>query len=137
MLRILIVDDQYANRSQLKALLSAYGDCDSAGSAKIALMMYEQAHEENMPYDLITLDIEMPDKNGHQVLTEIRAHEEKNKIFVKNQEVKVLMVSVKDTKEDIIGSFREGCEGYLIKPVTPDKLKTALAKVGINVSGEV
>ena len=130
MRRILIIDDEYINRLQLKALLAPYGDCDIAPSVDIALLMYKHAFEENLPYNLITLDIEMPGKNG-TMLKEIRAFENEQRLWLQEKEVKVLMISVKQGKEDILGSFREGCEHFIIKPVTPEKLQIALEKLQI------
>ena len=56
--------------------------------------------------------------------------EPSREIYMTDQ-VKILMVTVKNDSENIISSFREGCDGFLIKPVTPDKLCQALAKIGI------
>ena len=41
------------------------------------------------------------------------------------------MSSFKQSREDIVSSFREGAEGYLIKPITPDKLAEALAALDV------
>jgi two-component system chemotaxis response regulator CheY len=126
-MRILIVDDDYVSRLQLKALLMRYGDCDTAPMGKIALELFEIAHREQAPYDLITLDIDMPGLNGHAVIKAVRDFERVNAVVVNGRvEAKVLMISGLKDSTSIMSSFQEGCEGYLQKPVTAANLTEAL-----------
>ena len=130
-MRILVVDDDYVSRTKLKALLSAYGDCDIAPSGEIALELFTKAHEEGAPYQLITLDIKMPGKGGKEVLTEVREWETANACYKSRTTAKIVMVTIMKDSENIMGSFRENCDGYLIKPITPEKLREYLAKLAI------
>ncbi len=127
-MRILVVDDNYVNRVQLKSLLTQYGDCDGAGSAATAIALFEEAHHENLPYALITLDIDLGTSDGRDLLAQFRKWEEDNSACVSGQEAVILMVTVKDAAPDVFSSFSKGCEGYLVKPVTPDSLRMALQK---------
>ncbi|MBN2412667.1 response regulator [candidate division KSB1 bacterium] len=129
-MRILVVDDDYVSRTKLKSLLSAYGDCDAVDNGEIALKMFEKAYKESVPYNLITMDIEMPDLSGQEVVHSIRQWELENKVKTSRQ-VKILMITIKNDVDDIMSSFKEGCEWYLTKPVTPENLREALAKVTI------
>ncbi len=129
-MRILVVDDDYVSRTKLKSLLSAYGDCDAVHNGEIALKMFEKAYKESAPYNLITMDIEMPDMSGQEVVHSIRQWELENKVKSSRQ-VKILMITIKNDVDDITSSFKEGCEWYLTKPVTPENLREALAKVTI------
>lgn len=128
-MRALIVDDDYVSRSKVKALVSPYADCDAAPDGPIALAMFAKAHEEMCPYDLITMDIDMPGMNGQEVLQRVREWEASHKAYRGRKEAKVLMVTVRDAPEDIVVSFREGCEWYLVKPVTPDTVRGALVRL--------
>ncbi len=131
-MRILVVDDDYVNRTKLKTLLAAYGDCDAAPSGDIALEMFKEAHAEGVPYDLITVDIRMPGKEGREVLKEIRDWENENKCYQDGTVAKVLMITVMKDRDSIMSSFRENCDGYLIKPVTPENLREELAKLKLS-----
>ena len=133
-MRSLIVDDDYVSRTKLKTLLSAYGDSDAVPTGDIALRMFQIGHDEKIPYDLITMDIDMPGLKGQDVVKKIWQWEESRGIYMTDQ-VKILMVTVKDDYENIISSFKEGCDGFLVKPVTPEKLRQALAKMGIVLVG--
>jgi two-component system chemotaxis response regulator CheY len=125
-MRILVVDDDYVSRVQTKALLSNYGDCDAAPDGALALDLIKSAHAENAPYELITLDVDMPTMRGQEVLRLIREFETSNGLAHRGTEAKVLMVSALDDGKSIMSSFRQGCEGYVVKPLTPSKLAEAL-----------
>lgn len=124
-MRILIVDDDYVSRTKLKALLGAYGDCDAVPDGKIALEMFDISCEEGVPYDLVTMDIDMPGMRGQDVVAEILSREQP-------ANVKILMVTCKKEIKEIAASFRNGCDWCLNKPVTPEKLSNALEKIGID-----
>lgn len=128
-MRALIVDDDYVSRSKLKAILSTYADCDAAPDGQIGLQLFQKAHEERCPYELITLDIDMPGMNGQETLQQIRQWESEHKVYQNQKEAKVLMVTVRDAPEDIVVSFREGCEWYLIKPINTEKVRNALKRL--------
>ncbi len=131
-MKILIVDDDFVSRRKLEALLSAYGECDIAEDGNQAFEMFEKSHENFPGYDLVTMDIEMPDMSGHEVLRKIREWEEANDIYMHGGDARILMVTSMQSRTDIMSSFREGCEGYLRKPITPENLEESLAKIGIN-----
>lgn len=130
-MRILIVDDDYVSRTKLKALLSSYGDCDTAPSGKLAFEMFKAAYEEDLPYELITMDVDMPEERGQAIVKKIREWEAAEKIHLRGTEARILMVTVMSAAKEVVSSFRQGCEGYLVKPVTPDKLREALLQIGL------
>ncbi len=130
-MRILIVDDDYVSRVKLKTMLAPYGDCDAAPNGKIGFEMFQIAHKEHLPYKLITMDIDMADNDGRTVVKEIREWEEKNGIVKEGEPAKIIMVSVMSEPKDIMKSFSAGCEAYLIKPFTTEKLEATLKEMGI------
>jgi two-component system, chemotaxis family, chemotaxis protein CheY len=136
-MRILIVDDDFVSRTKLEALLSEYGDCDAAEDGQQAIDMFEQAHDQSAGYDLITMDIDMPGMSGHEVLSRIREWEETHEVYKQGQNARVLMSTSMQSRTDIMSSFRAGCEGYLKKPITPEKLTEALASIDIHGCGQV
>ncbi len=133
-MRALVVDDDYVSRTMMAALLSSYADCDTASDGQTALDMFQQAHEAAAPYDLVTMDIDMPGMRGQEVVRRMREWEEKHETYRQGNQVKVLMVTVKNDPESIVVSFRDGCEWYIIKPFTREKLQDAFARLGWEVS---
>lgn len=127
-MKILIVDDELISRQKLAVLLRKKGHCDLASSAIEAYAMFCRAFESGSPYDLITLDFNMPGACGPELLQKIRAYEKENDISSRDKWVKVIMVTAKDDTKSVMSSYQSGCEGYLIKPFSPEELEFSLAK---------
>jgi len=129
-MKSLVVDDDFTCRRILQAYLSKYGECHIAVDGKEALDAFTSSLEENEPYDVITLDIMMPEMNGHDVLKSIREIEEKKGRFGIDS-VKIIMTSALDDSENIKHAFREQCEAYLVKPIDRQKLIDKLTEFGL------
>ena len=125
-MRILIVDDEFVSLKKLSLLLDDIGSCDTASSGEEALEMFITAEQENNPYELITLDIDMPGMSGTETVAKIRSYEEEMGIASLHTSVKVLMVTAMGDGKNIIGSFKGGCEGYLKKPFTRASIEKGL-----------
>ena len=128
-MRILVVDDDLVTRTKLETLLGACGECDTAEDGDQAWELFQKAHRESRPYGLITMDIDMPGMNGHEVVTKIRKWEKENTNIAADKEAKVLMITSMQSRTDAIASFREGCERFLRKPIKPDDLDWALGRI--------
>ncbi len=113
-MRCLVVDDDQICRTVLQHALQGYGTVAFAVDGISAVAEVARSLAEGQPYDLITLDIMMPDLDGKQTLKLIRQLEEK---FNFPQASKVAMTSALDDKETIFGSFRDQADLYFIKPL--------------------
>jgi CheY-like chemotaxis protein len=128
-MRILVVDDDYVSRVKLAELLAPYGHRDSSPNGEIAIKLFEEAHKELAPYDLVTMDIGMPGMSGQEVLACLRERE-KSWGIPPSAAVKIIMITGKESPKDVISSYYEGCDGYLAKPIKPEGLNKALAEAG-------
>ncbi len=129
-MKILVVDDEFVSLQKLTMLLMFHGECDAATSGEQALEMFVKAHEANAPYDLITLDIDMPGMSGPESVSKIREYEEDQGVSSLQAAVKILMVTAMSDGKSVMSSFKEGCEGYLIKPFNKEKIEKCLAEIG-------
>ncbi len=129
-MKILIVDDDVISRRILSAICREFGDVDVACDGKEALAVFDAATKDEDPYELILLDIIMPVMDGEEVLRRIREIETEIGIFGKKKCRIVMSTSLKD-KDHIMGSFREGCDGYIVKPFSKDGVIHDLKKQGI------
>ncbi len=120
-MKTLLVDDNKVNVKLLKTFLSPYGHCDTADRGKEALHCFNNAYSEEDPYDLICLDIMMPEIDGHTVLSEIREIEDEKGIPTYNKTI-IIMVSAADEKGNVIKAFKGQCDAYLKKPVKKNDL---------------
>jgi len=129
-LKILIVEDDFVCRKLLQMYLSKFGDCFIAVNGEEAVEAVGSAYDENYPYDLICLDIRMPEMDGQEALAAIRRIERERGIAGLDC-VKVIMTTGLDDSGNIMGAFRTGCEAYIVKPVEQDKLIKEMEKLGL------
>jgi len=129
-MKSLIVDDDFFSRRVLQTILSSHGECHVAIDGTEAIFAFEQAFAEESPYDVICLDIMMPEMDGQEVLKRIREFELK-KCVLGSDSVKIVMTTALDDSENIKMAFREQCESYLIKPISKTKLLKILSDFGL------
>ncbi len=117
-IRLLVVDDHALFRRGLVSLLEEMPEFQVVGEAingQEALGVYEKARP-----DLILLDINMPVMNGIETLSTIRKLE---------PEQRVLMLTISQNDEDLIGAIVAGANGYVLKNTEPDALRHTLLQV--------
>ncbi len=129
-MKSLVVDDEFVPRMVLQRILQVYGPCDAATNVVEALAALKHAMEQKKPYQLVCLDIEMPDGSGQQVLKEIRRLEEQSALPAE-QQTKVLMTSGHSEVEQVKASFHNGSDGFLVKPVDVERLKKRLRELAL------
>ncbi|TVQ74655.1 MAG: DNA-binding response regulator [Oceanospirillales bacterium] len=116
-MRTLIVDDEPLARSRLRRLLSEYPSIDCIGeasNASEALALVEQLQP-----DLVMLDIEMPDGDGLSVAE-----------LLNQRSIPPAIILVTAHPEHALDAYRVGPSDYLLKPVDPKRLRTALDRLG-------
>jgi two-component system, chemotaxis family, chemotaxis protein CheY len=129
-MKTLIVEDDFTSRLLLQTLLSPYGECHVAVNGREAVDAFLAAKDAGGKYDLICMDIMMPEMDGQAALKEIRALEETAGILPPAG-VKIIMVTaVSDTKA-VFASYQELCDGYLFKPIETGKLVGYLKSFGL------
>jgi two-component system chemotaxis response regulator CheY len=134
-LNILIVEDDFASFKILEEYLCGYGDCSVAVNGAETVKAFRKALDEGRPYDVICLDIMLPEMNGHLALEEICRIEREYGIS-DSAGVKVIMTTAIDDPEDIIKAFKEGCKAYIVKPITREKLLKEMQKLDLIESTE-
>ena len=126
----LIVEDDFVARRLMKKWLSGIGDCVIVVNGVEAVDAFKEALDKGHPYDLICLDVMMPEMNGHQTLKAIRQIESDREIAGLDG-VKVIMTTACGDSKHIMGAFKEGCEAYLIKPIKKQELFAEIEKLGL------
>ena len=127
-MKTLIVEDDFTSRFLLQELLREQGDSHIAVNGKEAVTAVKEALDNNQPYDLITMDIMMPEMDGQEALHKIRDLEKEKGIF-STDGAKVLMTTALDDMSNISKAFENLCDGYLVKPVKKEKLLGELNKM--------
>src|ERR1700761_8720348 len=80
-LRMLLVEDDFTSRLMLQTFLSRYGECHVAVNGREAVEAVRSALERYQRYDLICMDIVMPEMNGREAVRRVRALEEEHGIL--------------------------------------------------------
>jgi two-component system chemotaxis response regulator CheY len=122
-MKTLIVEDDFTSRLLLQTFLSRYGECHIAVNGKEAVEAFRVATDVAPQYDLICMDILMPEMDGKEAVSQVRALEAARGIL-STSGVKIIMTTAVTDVKDLIQSFRELCDAYLIKPInTADLLR--------------
>lgn len=129
-MKSLIVEDDFTARKLMQVYLAELGDCFVAVNGKEAVDAVTNALEAKEPYDLVCLDIMMPEMDGIEALQRIRELETERGIEGLSR-TKVIMTTAKGQSSDIFGAFNTGCEAYLIKPIRKPELMNEITKLGL------
>lgn len=126
-LKILIVEDEELSRELMLFYFSPLGKCDIATNGLEAIEAFMMANDAGENYDLITLDIIMPKMNGHEVLKLIRSIEEWRGLAA----ARIIMTTAMDDSKEIMSSFKNQCDGYLVKPLSNEALRKLLHELNL------
>ncbi|MDD5455677.1 MAG: response regulator [Candidatus Margulisbacteria bacterium] len=126
-LKIMVVDDEMISRKKLVESFKDYGDSDEFEKGTDAIQVFRKSVEDKKKYDLITIDINMPDIDGISILHKIRAIEIEQKI-PQQQQTKVIMVTSNTDKSKFYEALSLRCDDYILKPfnenLISDRMKT-------------
>src|SRR5512145_3559666 len=111
-MKCLIVEDDVTSCKLLRVYASNYGRCYESPNGLLAVEAVRQALEDGSPFDVIFLDIMMPDMDGHQTLKEIRQLEAKHNLRP-DSSTKVIIVTALNDADTIMNTFRNGANGYI------------------------
>lgn len=117
-MRTLIVDDEPLARSRLKRLLADHPSIECVGEASCAAEAL--ALTDQLQPDLVMLDIEMPGGDGLTLANTLN-----------QRHLPPALILVTAHPEHALDAYRVGPSDYLLKPVDPKRLATALARLGM------
>ena len=118
MIRLLVVDDHAVVRAGLKQFLGDFDDIEITGEAESAAEAVSLMR--NGVYDIVLLDISMPDRNGVDLLKQMRRE---------RPDLPVLVLSMHPANRYAVQLLRYGASGYLQKETMPTELVDAIRKI--------
>jgi adenylate cyclase len=113
--RILVVDDNVSNRDVLARRLTREGHQVVTASNGASALELIGSHE----FDLVLLDLIMPEMNGFEVLRRLKATEH-------TQDLPVIVISALDELDSVVRCIESGAEDYLTKPFNPVLLRARI-----------
>ncbi|QSX08015.1 response regulator transcription factor [Alkalibacter rhizosphaerae] len=122
-MKVLFVEDEKKVTEALKELCRMQGvQCDVANDGEEGLLF-----ALNQIYDVIVLDIMLPQRSGIEILKELRA---------KGSKTPVLMLTAKDTVDDKVKGLDAGADDYLVKPFSAKELFARLRALGRRIDSD-
>ena len=121
-MRVLIVEDSESLRSSLRRALQHDGHAVDVASNGLDGLDSANLHS----YDVIVLDVMMPEMDGLTMLSELRRQ---------GKSVHVLLLTARDTVEDRVKGLRAGADDYLVKPFALDELRARVDALGRRAHG--
>ena len=119
-LRILLVEDEYINRILAVTVLEREGwKVTVAGNGVQALELIDKKY-----FDLILMDIQMPELNGYEATRTIRKNEDHT-----GRHVPIIAMTAYAVKGDREKCLAVGMDGYVSKPIRPDQLHAEIELV--------
>lgn len=115
MIRVFIVDDHAVVRQGLRRILEEAEGIEVVGEAGNGAEALSRIH--SLGWDVMLLDISMPEMSGGDTLNQIMAH---------NKDAKVLILSMYEEDQYAVRLMKAGASGYLTKDVAPEQLVGAI-----------
>ena len=130
-MKTLIVEDDFTSRVLLQEFLKAYGPVHIAVNGREAVEAVRNSMSSGQPYELICLDIMMPEMDGYEALREIRALEDARSVAATST-AKIFMTTALGSSKNVIQAFNQSCDAYLLKPIEKTKLLDRLLEFGLS-----
>ena len=129
-MRILIAEDDFASRKFMLKFLTKYAEVDVTVDGQEAVNAFELALEDGEPYDLVCLDVMMPNMDGLEALEAIRQIESG---CGATKRARVIMTTALNEVNQVDKAFQLGCEVYAVKPINTEKFLMIMDKMGLPI----
>lgn len=130
-MKCLVIDDDGFSREFVASMLNDVAECDQAASGSEAVEKFSAALDGGNPYDLLLMDIMMPEMTGHETAKTIRSIEKNQGIEV-GKRVNIVMLTALNTPQSAMESFCSAqSAAYLVKPVSKEGLVKVISKLGL------
>lgn len=126
-MRCLIVEDNDFVRAQTEFFLSEVAEIETAVNGREAVDLFSRAIAEGRPFDLVLLDVMMPELDGQKALKLMRQAEKME--AARGKKTVIIMVTALSSVDEMQEALLEGdCTDYLVKPVARDDLFVLLRR---------
>ena len=134
-MRCLIVEDNEMAREGLRYFLADHAEIEMAVNGREGVTAFKQALDRHAPFDLVLLDIIMPEMDGQQALKLIRLAEQ-GYLAPERKKTIIIMTTALNSPENMEEALWEGdCTDYLVKPIVRADLMAMLRRYGLTDLG--
>jgi DNA-binding NarL/FixJ family response regulator len=117
-IRIVVADDHVLFRRGLVSLLADMSEFEVVGEAGNGLDAVEVVHKSHP--DIVLMDVNMPRMDGILAVQELRQE---------NNPVRILMLTISQEQDDLMGAIHAGADGYLLKNTDPEELRRSILRI--------
>lgn len=126
-IKTLIIDDHHTSIAILEVMLADHCECAVATSGEKGIALFEQAYKEHEPFQVVLLDIIMPDMDGIETLKRLRAIE---RPFLsvplyqgQSNRSRIIMQTSSENPKHLVDSYMKGkCSGFINKPYSREEI---------------
>lgn len=119
LIKVAMIDDHVLLRNALSSLINNSGKCKVIFEASNGKELIAQLERNNFP-DVVILDLNMPEMDGHQTALYLQEH---------FPEMKILMLTMYDSELALIRLLKAGVKGFMKKDIHPTELLAAIESV--------
>ena len=129
-MKTLIVEDDSTSGLLMQELLRSYGRSRLAVNGREAVEAVGAALEAGHPYDLICMDLMLPEMDGQQALKAIRSLERARGVN-EGEGAKIVMTTALGDMPSVVAAVSNQCDAYLTKPIRKAKLLQELRRLSL------
>ena len=123
--RFLVVDDDALTAQLVKRIVEGFGEVTVAADGAQALKAFQSAFDSDAPIDVVILDLEMPEVDGHKALEGMRDYEESHGVLGLDRCLVFIHTSNPDLRK-VKASFKLQADRYFIKPLSAEEIQKRL-----------
>ncbi|KNZ69931.1 transcriptional regulator NarL [Thermincola ferriacetica] len=129
-MEVLIIGEDFFSRRFLQLTLSKFANCKIAVSGRQAINYVKLTLGRDRPYQLIIVDNNLFDMDVTQLVKNIRLLEESGG-KPGSPKSKILVLSSPHRHSSVLDTFKEGCDGWITKPIDEEKLLEKIHRFGL------
>ncbi|MDD2670991.1 MAG: HDOD domain-containing protein [Syntrophales bacterium] len=131
-MKILVVDDEIVSRKKMEKIMSSFGECAAVDSGPAALREFEAAIDAGEPFNLIALDISMPEMDGTEVLYRLKVLQQEKNIPIEHMPI-IIIVTAQSDRDTVVTCIQAGCDSYIVKPFDRNIIASKLEELGVSI----
>jgi two-component system chemotaxis response regulator CheY len=106
------------------------GECILVTDKEQALSEFKEAHDSEQPFNLVCLDMILPDSHGREILEAIRDLEQTWEI-IGEKSTKIIVTTGVTDPATVVSAFQCGCAAYVTKPIDKIQLLREVRGLGL------
>lgn len=131
-MKVLCIEDDESTQLLIKKILGSAAEVTVCGTSMEGLDIFVERMLEFDSFDAVLIDINLPDLIGVHTLSLMRKFENVKGIM-NNRKAKIIMMTGTADEENVKDSLKNGCDNFLIKPVSKDKIEAKFKAVGLKL----